>query len=88
MGRIVCLMAMSLLVLVMISSISPSYQACIGRGCLRPRPPCFVPVSRDYCTAEMWPHVCSVNRYETNRAYCKKPWFGSAPWECCCQTPR
>ncbi|KAF8672919.1 hypothetical protein HU200_049144 [Digitaria exilis] len=45
MGRIVHLVATSLLLLVMISSNSPSCQACIGWWCL----PCFKPSNRE-CT--------------------------------------
>ncbi|RCV39430.1 hypothetical protein SETIT_8G224000v2 [Setaria italica] len=87
MGGIVhYLMATSFVFLVMISHNSPSCQACIGSWC---RPVhCFKPTNNDYCTDEICPHVCELNGYKTNRAYCEKPKKGSHRRFCCCPPPR
>uniref|UniRef100_K3ZKL9 Knottin scorpion toxin-like domain-containing protein n=1 Tax=Setaria italica TaxID=4555 RepID=K3ZKL9_SETIT len=84
MGRIVhYLMATSFVVLVMISTNSPSCQACLGPWCFRRTEPCFQVthvVSDDYCRG-----VCEVNHVVSNRAYCTfKRGKRRAVWQCCC----
>ncbi|KAG2570822.1 hypothetical protein PVAP13_7KG100145 [Panicum virgatum] len=91
MGRIVhYLMATSFVVLVMISTNSPSCHAapCFGNWCNPP--PCFPATNEDYCTKELCPHVCMVSGHiVSNDAYCKKPKKGGEPiWLCCCPPPR
>ncbi|KAF8694265.1 hypothetical protein HU200_038403 [Digitaria exilis] len=78
------LMATSLMVLVMISSNSPSCEACLGPFF---GPPCFHPPD-NYCTDETCSPVCKENGYRTNRAYCQKPKKGRNSWFCCCPQPR
>ncbi|KAG2563986.1 hypothetical protein PVAP13_8KG342500 [Panicum virgatum] len=88
MGKVAYLMATSLLLLLMISSNSPSCQACIGRWC-NPPAPCFPPTDKDYCTKAICPSVCAIYGHETNSAYCKKG-HGRRhfEWLCCCPPPR
>nr|TKW02257.1 hypothetical protein SEVIR_8G234600v2 [Setaria viridis] len=91
MGRIVhYLMVTSFVVLAMISTNSPSCQACFGPWCKRPPVPCFAATNEDYCTSDICPHVCEVNHVVSNRAYCKKPGRRDPVpiWLCCCPSPR
>ncbi|KAF8728808.1 hypothetical protein HU200_018088 [Digitaria exilis] len=84
MARVVhYLTAASFLVLVMISSNTPTCQACIGRWC-RPTP-CFPVTNMDYSSCQ---DVCEYHGYKTNRAYLKRPKRGSLQWSCCCPPPR
>ncbi|KAG2563991.1 hypothetical protein PVAP13_8KG341800 [Panicum virgatum] len=87
MGRVAYLMSTSLLILLMISSNSPSCQACIGPWC-KPPGPCFPPTDKDYCTKAICPSVCAINGHETSRAYCKRSRGGHFKWLCCCPAPR
>nr|TKW02256.1 hypothetical protein SEVIR_8G234500v2 [Setaria viridis] len=84
MGRIVhCMMATSFVVFLMISTNSPSCQACFGPWCFRRPEPCFrvrTYVSDNYCHG-----VCEVNHVVSNRAYCKfKRGTRGTVWQCCC----
>ncbi|CAL4963896.1 unnamed protein product [Urochloa decumbens] len=82
MGRTVCFMVSSLLILVTILSNSPSCQAEAGIDRLLWQPPCFRPSSSNLCTDQNCPYVCGLHGYSTNRAYCSKPL-----WLCCCPPP-
>ncbi|CAL4986088.1 unnamed protein product [Urochloa decumbens] len=85
MARIVhCLMATLFVVLVMISSNSPSCQACrlapllsSGAG------PCFK-ARNNICTDDSCMIDCEANRHFTYNAYCKKPKRSQEPYKCCC----
>ncbi|KAG2570823.1 hypothetical protein PVAP13_7KG100154 [Panicum virgatum] len=87
MGRIVhYLMGISFVVLVMISSISPSCQACLGPLFWGRGATCLNAMREDHCTKEICPHVCEANHIVSNRAFCKKPKrrVDGAIWLCCC----
>ncbi|RCV39429.1 hypothetical protein SETIT_8G223900v2 [Setaria italica] len=88
MARIVhYLMAVSFVALVMISSNSPSCQACFPPGpWCRPRPPCFQPAN-NYCTSgPNCAYTCQLKGHTTYNAYCKPPKRSDNPkvYLCCC----
>ncbi|CAL4978906.1 unnamed protein product [Urochloa decumbens] len=84
MARIVhCLMATLFVVLVMISSNSPSCQACLLPYCLRVGGPCFK-ARNNICTDDSCMIDCEANRHFTYNAYCKKPKRSQEPYKCCC----
>ncbi|RCV39432.1 hypothetical protein SETIT_8G224200v2 [Setaria italica] len=88
MGRIVhYLMATSFVVLLIISTNSPSCQACLWPWC-KPRPdpePCFRVMEPRDCTDNYCHGVCEVNHVVSNHAYCKIPGKRGVPvWHCCC----
>ncbi|TKW02254.1 hypothetical protein SEVIR_8G234300v4 [Setaria viridis] len=83
MARIVhYVMATSFVVLVMISSNSPSCQACLFRTCRWPK--CFN-VTENNCNFYHCKFVCRHEGYKTSFAYCKeRPKNTKKPYMCCC----
>ncbi|KXG28900.1 hypothetical protein SORBI_3005G181400 [Sorghum bicolor] len=77
MGRIVCLMACSFLLLVIFSSNSATCQSCFGGHC----PPCFRLNELMKCNSHDCRILCEMEGHATDRAFCNK---FSIPWKCCC----
>ncbi|CAL4896538.1 unnamed protein product [Urochloa decumbens] len=84
MSRVVrCFMATSFVVLVMISSKSPSCEACLPPYCFRVGGPCFKAL-RSPCTDDSCSYECPFYVPFTYNAYCKKPKRSREPYKCCC----
>ncbi|RCV39433.1 hypothetical protein SETIT_8G224300v2 [Setaria italica] len=85
MGRIVqCMMATSFVVLLMISTNSPSCQACLWPWCKpRPKAPCFETTNKDHCTMDICARLCEANGVVSKRPICIQK-FRAPRWQCCC----